>query len=92
MDAEKKAKIREIVRAKMTDRVDSLINDDVFMDNDMREKIWDALPPELSNDEEVNDCMFCGQDGAVVSEVVEAFIDTLTNAFMKRFEYTPSHE
>jgi hypothetical protein len=86
MDKEKKEKIRPIVREVMSQKVGSLINDDIFMDNDVRERVWDKLPDDLMNDKEVEKCLLDANDGACVSEVCEAFIDTLTNAFMGRFE------
>jgi len=71
----------------MENKVNSLIDDDIFMDNETRDRVWDSLSQsDLSDDPEVEECIMNGNDGAVVTEVVEAFIDTLTNAFMKRFE------
>jgi hypothetical protein len=86
MDKEKKDKIRIVVREVMSRKVNSLIDDDIFMDNDVRDRVCGDLPDDIIDDAEVLKCICEPNDGAVVTEVVEAFIDTLTQAFMKRFE------
>lgn len=86
MDTEKMNKIREIVRDVMDGKVNSLINDDIFMDNETRDRVWDRLTEEFTNDEEVVNSIFNGNDGYLHTEIVEPFIDDLTEAFMKRFE------
>ena len=74
-----------VVRGVMSQKVESLIENDIFMDNEARDRVFDELPPDLVDDPEVEMCLLRGQDGACVTEVVEAFIDTLTNCFMNRF-------
>jgi len=70
----------------MENKVNSLMNNDIFMDNEVRDRVFDSLnQSDLGDDPEVEICLLRGADGAVVEEVVEAFIDTLTNAFMNRF-------
>jgi hypothetical protein len=86
MDKEKKDKIRIVVREVMSRKVNSLINDDIFMSNDVRDRVYGELPDNILFDEEILKCICEPNDGACVTEVVEAFIDTLTQAFMNRFE------
>jgi hypothetical protein len=85
MNTEKKNRMRMVVREVIDGKVTSLINDDIFADNELRDRVFDSLPTDLVDDPEVEECLLRGEDGACVTEVIEAFIDTLTNAFMNRF-------
>lgn len=53
MDTEKKNRIRETVRGVIDGKVSSLIDNDLFMDNELRDRVMDELPEDLMLDEEV---------------------------------------
>lgn len=89
MDTEKKFKIREVVRDIMENKVNSLVNSDIFSDNEVRDRVLDDLymfHPDFVNDEEVEDCLYNGDDGRVDTQIYEQFVETLTDCFMNRFE------
>jgi hypothetical protein len=86
METEKKNKMRMIVRDVMSQKVESLIENDIFMDNEVRDRIFDSLPSDLEIDDEIEECLLNGEDGWISNKVCEMFIDTLTDSFMNRFE------
>lgn len=86
MDTEKKNRIREIVREVMDGKVSSLVENDIFTDNEVRDRVNDELPLDMLNDEEVEKCILEGVDGFIDNGVYEMFVDTLTDAFMERFK------
>lgn len=88
MDTEKKSQIREVVRNIIENKVSSLVNSDIFSDNELRDQVLNdlsILKPDLIDDEEVEDCLYHGEDGRVDTQIYEQFVDTLTDGFMEQF-------
>lgn len=86
MNTEKKSRIREIVRNLMKDKVDSLVENDIFMDDEIRERVFGELDSDLIDDVEILDSIDTGKNGNINKQVYEQFIDTLTDSFMNRFK------
>ena len=61
METEKKNKMRMIVRDVMSQKVESLIENDIFMDNEVRDRIFDSLPSDLEIDDEIEECLLNGE-------------------------------
>lgn len=86
MDAEKKSKIKFYVRDVVSQVVESTV-DNIFSDNYIRDKVWDSLPKDLSEDKEVENGMLnADESGSIDNDPVEKLVDELTNSFMERFD------
>jgi hypothetical protein len=86
MNAEKKKEIRLYVRDVLSQVIESTV-DNIFSDNYIRDKVWDSLPKNLSEDPEVeHGLLHADESGSIDNEPVEKLIDELTNSFMERFD------
>lgn len=84
---EQKLMVNEVVKGIIRDKIESLIDNDLFMDNELRDRVWNNLPEELRRVEEIEKGIFEGEDGFVDCEKdITKLVDSLTKIFMNRFQ------